>query len=241
MDDVDKVTSASFIDQPQGDMRVTKKGSGTHPPIWNRIRILKNMSQGVGFIDYQKAYNEVVQHKANFMPDSMLASKISFPMRGASALSDEPGFVETREEFNKLENNDRSEDITRLSEDFGFISCPCGMKIKTPPDYKKLYIKCPRCGRTHALADKMENVLGSMLEDPGISTSTGTILADILQEEPEDSKPDYSNEEVQTHTHHKNGWEEVVCKCGAKNQISPTFVGSFIRCRKCKRKIIINK
>jgi len=31
------------------------------------------------------------------------------------------------------------------------VNCPCGVKIKIPPDFKKKIVYCPRCGREHKL------------------------------------------------------------------------------------------
>ncbi|MCF7919313.1 MAG: M48 family metalloprotease [Candidatus Cloacimonetes bacterium] len=238
MDDVDKVTSASFIDQPYGDVIVNNKGSGTHPPIWNRIRILKNMAGGAGFIDYQKAYNEVMQHKADFMPESMLSSKFNAPFRGAESLTDEPAFIESKEQFNALVENSRGEDIVRLSEDYGFINCECGIKIKIPPEYKKLEIKCPRCGRNHILEFKLQNALADMLDETVETGAAAGIIHEVLNSDKGD--PDYSDEDEQVYHRKNEGWEEITCKCGGKVQLSPTFVGSFVHCRKCQRKIKIS-
>lgn len=233
---VDKVTSAAFIEYPDNDVIVSGRGTATHPPIWNRITILKKMSGGAGYIDYQKAYREVMHPDKAFMPESMADNKFEVPLRGAFALSDEPGVISSAEDMKVLEQEQRTDDVIRLTEDFGFINCECGMNIKIPPDYKKYEVRCPRCGRVHVLEDKMQTALASMLDE---TVDNGDAAAIINQMIKEDAQQDYSREEKQVYERQGNKWEKIKCRCGADVEISPTFVGKFITCRKCKRKIII--
>ena len=196
MDDIDKVTSASFITQPRGDASITSKGTRTHPPIWNRIRILRLMSGGAGYIDYQKAYNAVMLKNPGFMPGSMKGDKVSIPLRMAEAMPDEPGGVDNLEELSILANGGRTDDIFRLTEGFRFIDCECGMKIKVPADNDKFEIKCPRCGRIHKLGENMASLLTAMLDESAVTgeTAAGIILGVLVEK----SEPDYSSEEEQT-------------------------------------------
>ncbi len=237
MDKIDKITSAAFIDQPNGDVIISSKGSKTHPPIWNRIKILRKMSGGAGYIDYQKAYQEVMQTRAEFMPASVAGSKTNLPLREAEAIGDEPGLISTQEEMVALNRNIRVDDVIRLSEGFGFINCECGMNIKVPPEYGKFEIKCPRCGRRHVLKSNMQETLSAMLDETEAAGASPLIISELLGNK--DSKPDYSQEEEQVYHRKGQGWEEVNCRCGNKVQLSPTFIGKFITCRKCKRRINI--
>jgi hypothetical protein len=42
-------------------------------------------------------------------------------------------------------------DIMMKVNNYSFINCTCGLKIKIPPDYRKDVLFCPRCGRQHSL------------------------------------------------------------------------------------------
>ena len=42
-------------------------------------------------------------------------------------------------------------DIMMKVNDYSFINCKCGLKIKIPPDYNKETLFCPRCGRQHSI------------------------------------------------------------------------------------------
>ncbi|MCF7912496.1 MAG: M48 family metalloprotease [Candidatus Cloacimonetes bacterium] len=238
IDDIDKVTSAAFISQPRGDMTITGKGSRTHPPIWNRIRILRLMSGGAGYIDYQKAYNAVMLQNPGFMPGSMRGDIAGIPLRMAEAMPDEPGGVDSLKEMSILADEGRIDDIFRLTEGYRFIDCQCGMKIKVPVDYDKFEIKCPRCGKIHKLGENMASLLTAMLDESAVTgeTAAAEIIREVLTEK---NEPDYSSEEEQTYVKVENSWQEILCKCGSKVQISPNFLGRFISCRKCKRRINI--
>jgi heat shock protein HtpX len=236
--DVDKVSAAAFIDTPFGDVVVTSKGTRTHPPIWNRIKILKKMSGGAGYIDYQKAYREVTNSKPAFMPESVAGNTTKLPLRAGEALVDEPGMVSSSEEMEALTQSLRSDDIIRMTEGYGFIDCECGMNIKVPPDFGKFEVKCPRCGRRHVLEEKMQNTLSAMFEESAdAGAAAGAIIREVLENKEEE--PDYSIEKDQVYERNGIGWQEIECRCGNMVQLSPTFVGKFISCRKCKRRINI--
>jgi heat shock protein HtpX len=32
---------------------------------------------------------------------------------------------------------------------YTFIDCDCGLKLKIPPEYKEYQVECPKCGRIH--------------------------------------------------------------------------------------------
>jgi heat shock protein HtpX len=238
--DIDKVTSAAFISQPRIDMGITSKGSRTHPPIWNRIRILRQMSGGAGYIDYQKAYNAVMLKSPGFMPGSMRGKNTSIPLRMAEVISGEPASVDSLEEMSILVNEVRTDDIFRLTDGYSFINCDCGIKIKVPVSYDKFEIKCPRCGRIHKLSENMNSLLSAMLEESAVTGDAATgIIREVMEEK---NEPDYSSEEEQTYVRKRKAWEEVQCRCGSKMQLSPTFLGKHVSCRKCNRRInIINK
>ena len=240
LEKIDKISAAAFIDQPYGDVVVTSKGTRTHPPIWNRIKILRKMSGGAGYLDYRKAYEEVVNAKAGFMPESVAASTTKLPLRMAELLVGEQSMVTSEEEMAAFTGDVRTEDVIRLTEDYGFIDCDCGLKIKIPSGYDKYEIKCPRCGRRHILAENMQDTLAAMLDE---TKGSGAAAAGIIREILEDNgEPDYRREKEQTYVRDKRGWQEIQCKCGGKVQLSPTFIGKFISCRKCKRRInIIDK
>ena len=71
-----KATAGLYIVNP-----LKKKGmklsdlSSTHPPISERIKILRGMSQGAGFIDYQRSFDAVKRKHGGVIPTSALDRK----------------------------------------------------------------------------------------------------------------------------------------------------------------------
>jgi heat shock protein HtpX len=134
-----KVTAPMYITNPfkrKGQRKLSDLTS-THPPISERIRILRNMSQGASFKNYSDVYTAVTHHKT-IVPAAALA-KEDIPLRKAGA--------EVKKE-ERLEKQLRQVgDIMRRVNQFVFLTCICGLKLKIPPNYKSRTVTCPRCKR----------------------------------------------------------------------------------------------
>lgn len=139
-----KVTAPMYIINP-----LKKKGmqianlTSTHPPITERINILRSMSQGVNYVNYQNAFNSVKGKRSILVPQSGLTDAAIIPLR--SSLADESAVENTFKV-----KRDVGDLMLKLN-DFKFINCTCGLKLKVPPDFKDDTITCPRCGRVHSL------------------------------------------------------------------------------------------
>ena len=113
----------------------------THPPIAERIKILRNLSRGASFRDYSDSYSQTVG---------------GGPVIPASALK-EPG-VEIRKASAKVKKQQAKEkqmrqigDIMRKVNSFVFLSCVCGLTMKIPPNFKAKKVACPRCGKVSTI------------------------------------------------------------------------------------------
>jgi heat shock protein HtpX len=140
-----KVTAPMYIVNP-----LKKKGmqianlTSTHPPITERIRILRSMQQGVDFSNYQNAFNSIKGKSSPLIPKSGLVGAGIIPIRSvAKDIKPVDNLANNKREIGNL--------IMKLN-DFRFIDCSCGLKIKIPPDYKNESITCPKCGRVHSLS-----------------------------------------------------------------------------------------
>ncbi len=116
--------------------------SSTHPPITERVSILRRISQGASFIDYQNAFSSVKGNagRTNIIPPSKIHEKQAVPIRKAA--------VDTRTKTATQKLHDTGDLIKKLN-NFLFLTCVCGMKFKIPPDFKKDKFRCTRCGRIH--------------------------------------------------------------------------------------------
>lgn len=135
-----KATAGLFIVNP-----LKKKGmklsnlSSTHPPILERVRILRNMSSGANYSDYQKAYSSVKQKSKSIIPLSALASKEKIGIRGSSIFGTESP--------PKINQKRTLGDLVMKVNKYSFLLCDCGLKLKAPPEYKGKQVSCPRCGK----------------------------------------------------------------------------------------------
>ena len=114
--------------------------SSTHPPINERIKILRGMGQS-GFADYEKAYAQV-HGGGHVMPATALVGAASVPLRQASkeTAADKAEHVKrTREASQALWN----------TSDYRTVDCDCGTRLRIPPGYRHPKVKCPHCGRVH--------------------------------------------------------------------------------------------
>ncbi|HMN24031.1 MAG TPA: M48 family metallopeptidase [Ignavibacteriaceae bacterium] len=140
-----KVTAPMYIINP-----LKKKGmqisnlSSTHPPITERINILRSMTQGVNYTNYQAAFNQIKGRQSIIIPQSGLTDTTKMGLRSTE-------LSQTSFETDKQVKREVGDLMMKLN-DFFFIDCTCGIKIKVPPDFKSNSITCPRCGRVHTIS-----------------------------------------------------------------------------------------
>lgn len=140
-----KVTAPMYIVNPlKPKEQKLSDLTSTHPPISERIRILRSMSGGANYIDYQNAFNVVKKHKVNLIPSSGLADQTSVGLKEIVSSSIPLGLTKQVKR--------EAGDIMMKVNNYSFVDCECGLKIKIPPDFKKDTVICPRCERTHSLA-----------------------------------------------------------------------------------------
>ncbi len=143
-----KVTAPMYIANP---LKKKKKGaklsnlSSTHPPISERIKILRNMTHGAAFKDYAKAFTDVTK-AGTVVPASALTQKEDVALR-------RPGAT-TKEKPTQKQQLRQIGDLMRTVNGFIFLTCLCGLKLKIPPNFKAEKVKCPKCSRILELAKK---------------------------------------------------------------------------------------
>ena len=109
--------------------------SSTHPPISERVRILRSMAGGASFADYNNAYASIHKGGGSVIPAAALAGIGTIGLRAA-----EP-------EPSKQERTREVSDLMWKMNKYRTINCDCGTKLKVPPKLKRANIKCPHCGR----------------------------------------------------------------------------------------------
>lgn len=112
----------------------------THPPTENRVKILRSMGGGVGYVDYDAAYRKITG-KAGCIGKRTLGSDTPARQREASNLP----AVEARQDL-----IDRSREVGNIlgrMDGLVVMTCACGVGIKVPSGSPWSSIPCPRCGR----------------------------------------------------------------------------------------------
>jgi len=141
---VNKVTAPMYIANPfkkKGQRKLSDLTS-THPPISERIKILRNMTGGASFKDYSDSFSKVTHTKTVIPPTALTKEDVA--LREASAQ------IKKKE---RLEKQFRQVgDIMRKVNGFIFLTCVCGLKLKIPPNYKGNRVICPRCHKTLPLS-----------------------------------------------------------------------------------------
>lgn len=134
-----KVTAPMYICNPfkkKGQRKLSDLTS-THPPISERVRILRNMTHGVSYKDYSQAYSTITHHKTIVPTAALTDEQIAIRQTSEKAAK----------EKRKADQMRQVGDIMRVINGFVFLTCVCGLKLKVPPNYKSDKVKCPRCGK----------------------------------------------------------------------------------------------
>ena len=207
---VNRALAPLYIVNPlQGDSGSTALDS--HPPTEERIRILRRMAGGCGYVDYEKAFSLV--NSGACIGQGTLGLEKNVPMRSASPAEPPNEPIERAREIADV--------LGRLA-DFLPIVCACGVRIQVPPDLARDTIPCPRCGRENPVPRAHQR----LFRETPRATATGA---------PAPPPP------AALHfTRTGPGWESFKCTCGKVIQLSPSFDARAVTCRGCNRPIRID-
>jgi heat shock protein HtpX len=143
---VNTVTAPMYIVNPfkkKNQMKLSDLTS-THPPISQRIKILRNMTHGVSFKDYSDSFSAITKTRSVVPPTALTKEDIALREAGAETKKKE-----------RLETQMRQVgDIMRKVNNFVFLTCACGLKLKIPPNYKPDKVKCPKCNNVLTVPKK---------------------------------------------------------------------------------------
>jgi len=225
MEHANKATSAFYISDPYLNKKNMFFSSGTHPPIEKRISILKSLSHGIDYINYQNAYTKFSNNKrSNIIPSSGLKDIKNLTQR-------EP-FNDTLP-IGTLQGKHELGDMIRSINNFAFIACSCGLKFKIPPEFPKPEIACPRCGTLNIIPLPNLDGIADILDK-----HSSEKLKDSKDSQKEFQRARRSGEDLE-YVRKTKGWESFACACGSAKQLSPAFIREYFLCSECGRKIII--
>jgi len=140
-----KVTAPMYIANPFKGKKLAGLYS-THPPISERVKILRNISHGATFKDYSDSYSRIAT-AASVIPASALKDQQPIEIRKPSP----PAGRDKTKQAHQLG------DLMRRVNSFAFLSCVCGLKMKIPPNFKAASVRCPRCGKESDIAPQTQS------------------------------------------------------------------------------------
>ena len=137
-----RATAPMYIVNPLG---ATARGladlTSTHPPISERVRILRSMGGGAALSNYEQAFRSVTGRAGGVIPTSALAGGEHGPAAAPTAPDTSA----------RLERVRQTTDMLWRLNQYIFLTCPCGTKLKVPPAYVGREIACPHCGALHMI------------------------------------------------------------------------------------------
>jgi len=119
--------------------------TSTHPPISERIRILRAMS-GASFADYNQAYANIRTSRSGVIPATAVATVVgAVPLRAAT----KPEKVKPEPEPTEIQKARETSNVMWKMNDYRTVACDCGVNLRIPPRFRSPTVKCPHCGRVH--------------------------------------------------------------------------------------------
>jgi heat shock protein HtpX len=139
-----KATAPMFIINPfRKAGRAASDLTSTHPPISERIRILRSMT-GASFSDYEKAYGKLnYSFRQGILPSSALTQTQVVEIRAPRSEPVEPFKASTER------RRETSEALWQMN-DYKTITCACGTRLRIPPRLQNSSVRCPHCGRINS-------------------------------------------------------------------------------------------
>jgi heat shock protein HtpX len=209
----------------------------THPPLEHRISILRDMA-GAGFVDYEDAFRSVVGRGKHCINDAFLQAQPALKKRAPSPKESEQDNIDLGRE---------ALDVVDRAANYLIFGCPCGVRLKLPPDLSRDEIKCPRCGRMnevpHAVAVSAMGAMRAELEGAihaGVSAASEGRQGDGRSRQAAGAhqpRRAAEPEAVISYQRKSSVWESFRCPCEATIQLSPSFTAQFASCRNCGRHI----
>ncbi|HEU5162765.1 MAG TPA: hypothetical protein VFV54_06450, partial [Thermoanaerobaculia bacterium] len=158
-------------------LAVTARGltdlTATHPPLSERIRILRSMGGMADLRAYDEAFRRVSGRAVGVVPfqaieaagraSAKAASPVPVPSPAQPLpLPDLPGPavpgmatlapLAAAEAVDHAQRVRQTTDLLWKKQDYAIVDCPCETRLKIPPVHRRKKIECPHCARVHMVA-----------------------------------------------------------------------------------------
>lgn len=137
----DRASAPLYIVNP---LKGNLSGSfSTHPPVENRIKILRSIGTSMDYAAYNTAYKNVMQTNHNLLSKKTLAQDLPSQER--------PPLPQTEPSNTILSRHREATDTLWKLHDYQFIHCTCDTTLKIPAQYKGRTISCPHCHKSYTI------------------------------------------------------------------------------------------
>jgi len=136
-----KVLAPMYIVNPMQGL-VAGALFSTHPPTESRVKILRGMA-GAGYSAYEEAYR-----RTRGESDWCIGART---LQVDAAVGIRPATPDDESDEDRAGRRQDVQVLVSRLNDLLLLTCPCGVGIRVPADFKRPAITCPRCGRTNDL------------------------------------------------------------------------------------------
>jgi heat shock protein HtpX len=145
---VTSATAPMYIINPlKRDGQMAADGTSTHPPISERIRILRAMGGNGSFQAYDESFRKVTSARRGIVPGSAMEGAAAAGVAAGAAASAAAG--PRADAVSRRVQARQVDDFLYKKEGYRRIECACGTVLKIPPDFASPGAKCPKCGTVH--------------------------------------------------------------------------------------------
>lgn len=135
-----RATAPMYIINPFQEKGMSLESlTSTHPPIGERMRILRGMA-GASMADYEQAYRQS-KGVGGIVPASALTGAGTVALRSPS-----PEVKPVEELSQKVERARETSDLMWRLNDYKAIPCKCGTILRVSANYRAPTVRCPHCG-----------------------------------------------------------------------------------------------
>jgi len=184
--------------------------SSTHPPTDNRVKILRAMGGGAGYVDYEAALKKVEGERLR-LPELELAARTGERLRSRAADPDQ-GPLE-----DPVNRAHAALGLIDAMAGYTTLLCLCGLRVKTPPESDATHVGCPRCGRVLDVPRTETEKTAQAATLPAVVEVNGALRYKRATDD----------------------WEAFRCSCGQTIQVGAGYPLDYTICAKCDRRIEI--
>lgn len=147
-----RATSPMYIVNPLQSVGAKPASlTSTHPPVHERIKILRGMAGGASYLDYERSFREVRGTDVGVIPPQALGNVQRVDARSATAAA-----LPLAESGDRIRKKRQVQDAIWKANKYRVIPCSCQATLKVAPEYKLPDLECPRCGRVHNIDEAQE-------------------------------------------------------------------------------------